>query len=202
MRHVAQVRRFCYCCSRTEFECISHIIYKLRCSPNSRSLIGWHSNYKPNQVGDTAGAIQHYELAGTHCVEVPRMLFERGRVEDLEEYITQVLPGHFAVWFMFGQGPRFTNRVRLGFRFQGYRTGLGPSFIQAYPQSSSSRGKILRDPEEGRAWIHYNRYCFSLSTLAKSCFFIMPLANAGKQRATTEVVVSVPGVTGGVRESS
>lgn len=43
-----------------------------------------------NQVGDTAGAIQHYELAGTHCVEVPRMLFERGRVEDLEEYITQV----------------------------------------------------------------------------------------------------------------
>lgn len=43
-----------------------------------------------NQVGDTAGAIQHYELAGTHCVEVPRMLFERDRVEDLEEYITQV----------------------------------------------------------------------------------------------------------------
>lgn len=42
------------------------------------------------QVGDTAGAIQHYELAGTHCVEVPRMLYERGRVEDLEEYITQV----------------------------------------------------------------------------------------------------------------
>lgn len=42
-----------------------------------------------NQVGDTAGAIQHFELAGTHCVEVPRMLFERDRVEDLEEYITQ-----------------------------------------------------------------------------------------------------------------
>ncbi|CAN0370045.1 unnamed protein product [Pylaiella littoralis] len=41
------------------------------------------------KVGDTASAIQHYELAGTHCVEVPRMLFERGRVEDLEEYITQ-----------------------------------------------------------------------------------------------------------------
>ncbi|CAM9220844.1 unnamed protein product, partial [Hapterophycus canaliculatus] len=40
-------------------------------------------------VGDTGGAIQHYELAGTHCTEVPRMLFERGRVEDLEEYITQ-----------------------------------------------------------------------------------------------------------------
>lgn len=36
------------------------------------------------------GAIRHYELAGTHCVEVPRMLFERDRVEDLEEYITQV----------------------------------------------------------------------------------------------------------------
>ena len=42
------------------------------------------------QVGDTAGAIQHYELADTHCVEVPRMLFERDRVEDLEDYITQV----------------------------------------------------------------------------------------------------------------
>ncbi|CAM9668740.1 unnamed protein product, partial [Ectocarpus sp. 12 AP-2014] len=41
------------------------------------------------KVGDTAGAIQHYELAGTRCVEVPRMLYERGRVEDLEEYITQ-----------------------------------------------------------------------------------------------------------------
>ncbi|CAM9303274.1 unnamed protein product, partial [Laminaria digitata] len=41
------------------------------------------------KVGDTAGAIQHYELAGTHCVEVPRMLFERDRVEDLEDYITQ-----------------------------------------------------------------------------------------------------------------
>ncbi|CAN0099903.1 unnamed protein product, partial [Scytosiphon promiscuus] len=40
-------------------------------------------------VGDTAGAIQHYELAGTHCTEVPRMLFERGRVDDLEDYITQ-----------------------------------------------------------------------------------------------------------------
>lgn len=45
------------------------------------------------QVGDTAGAIQHYEMAGTHCVEVPRMLFERDRVEDLEEYITQVAYG-------------------------------------------------------------------------------------------------------------
>ena len=42
------------------------------------------------QVGDTAGAIRHYEVAGTHCVEVPRMLFERDRVEDLEDYITQV----------------------------------------------------------------------------------------------------------------
>lgn len=52
-------------------------------------LVGTPDNI--NQVGDTAGAIQHYELAGTHCVEVPRMLFERGRVEDLEEYITQVL---------------------------------------------------------------------------------------------------------------
>lgn len=50
-------------------------------------------HHDQNQVGDTAGAIQHYELAGTHCVEVPRMLFERGRVEDLEEYITQV-PSH------------------------------------------------------------------------------------------------------------
>lgn len=50
----------------------------------------WYKHPVPNQVGDTAGAIQHYELAGTHCVEVPRMLFERGRVEDLEEYITQV----------------------------------------------------------------------------------------------------------------
>lgn len=47
-------------------------------------------HHDKHQVGDTAGAIQHYELAGTHCVEVPRMLFERGRVEDLEEYITQV----------------------------------------------------------------------------------------------------------------
>ena len=51
-----------------------------------------HPLFASNQVGDTAGAIQHYELAGTHCVEVPRMLFERGRVEDLEEYITQVSP--------------------------------------------------------------------------------------------------------------
>ncbi|CAM9512421.1 unnamed protein product, partial [Sphacelaria rigidula] len=42
------------------------------------------------KVGDTAGAIHHYEKAGTHCVEVPRMLFERDRVEDLEQYITQV----------------------------------------------------------------------------------------------------------------
>lgn len=46
--------------------------------------------FNGTQVGDTVGAIQHYELAGTHCVEVPRMLFERDRVEDLEEYITQV----------------------------------------------------------------------------------------------------------------
>lgn len=42
------------------------------------------------KVGDTVGAIQHYEQAGTHCAEVPRMLFERQRVDDLEDYISQV----------------------------------------------------------------------------------------------------------------
>ncbi|CAM9516830.1 unnamed protein product, partial [Phaeothamnion confervicola] len=40
------------------------------------------------KVGDTAGAIHHYERAGTHRVEVPRMLFEKNRVAALEDYVT------------------------------------------------------------------------------------------------------------------
>jgi intraflagellar transport protein 140 len=38
-------------------------------------------------IGDDAGAISHYEAAQAHRHEVPRMLFDRGRVEDLERYV-------------------------------------------------------------------------------------------------------------------
>ncbi|KAG5176880.1 putative intraflagellar transport protein 140 [Tribonema minus] len=38
-------------------------------------------------LGDTEGAIKHYEDADTHRTEVPRMLLERGRLGELEAYI-------------------------------------------------------------------------------------------------------------------
>jgi len=38
-------------------------------------------------VGDMKGAIKAYEASSTHRHEVPRMMFEANRLEDLEEYI-------------------------------------------------------------------------------------------------------------------
>ena len=38
-------------------------------------------------VGDTSDAILHYELAQTHVTEVPRMLFELDRMDELESYV-------------------------------------------------------------------------------------------------------------------
>ncbi len=35
-------------------------------------------------MGDVTGAIRNYEAAETHRTEVPRMLFDKGRLEDLE----------------------------------------------------------------------------------------------------------------------
>lgn len=38
-------------------------------------------------IGDVDAAIQHYENSDTARTEVPRMLFDLGRVEDLEDYV-------------------------------------------------------------------------------------------------------------------
>jgi len=38
-------------------------------------------------VGDTPGAIKHYELAEAHRYEVPRMLYDSQQLDDLEAYI-------------------------------------------------------------------------------------------------------------------
>ena len=38
-------------------------------------------------VGDTAGAIKHYELSDTHRYEVPRMLYDSQHLDELEAYI-------------------------------------------------------------------------------------------------------------------
>jgi intraflagellar transport protein 140 len=40
-------------------------------------------------IGDTAGAIRNFERADTYKTEVPRMLFDQTRIEDLEDYIMQ-----------------------------------------------------------------------------------------------------------------
>ena len=40
-------------------------------------------------IGDTRGAIRNFERADTYKTEVPRMLFDQGSMEDLEEYIFQ-----------------------------------------------------------------------------------------------------------------
>jgi intraflagellar transport protein 140 len=40
-------------------------------------------------IGDTAGAIRNFERADTYKTEVPRMLFDQQRMEDLEDYIMQ-----------------------------------------------------------------------------------------------------------------
>ena len=40
-------------------------------------------------IGDTAGAIRNFERADTYKAEVPRMLFDLQRMEDLEDYIMQ-----------------------------------------------------------------------------------------------------------------
>ena len=40
-------------------------------------------------IGDSAGAIRNFERADTYKTEVPRMLFDQGKMEDLEDYIFQ-----------------------------------------------------------------------------------------------------------------
>lgn len=40
-------------------------------------------------TGDTAGAIRNFERADTYKTEVPRMLFDQKRMDDLEDYIFQ-----------------------------------------------------------------------------------------------------------------
>ncbi|GMI07811.1 hypothetical protein TrVE_jg6403 [Triparma verrucosa] len=40
-------------------------------------------------IGDTAGAIRNFERADTYKTEVPRMLFDQQRIDDLEDYIFQ-----------------------------------------------------------------------------------------------------------------
>jgi len=39
------------------------------------------------QCGDVAAALHHFKEADTHRVEVPRLLFERKRLGDLEQYV-------------------------------------------------------------------------------------------------------------------
>ena len=40
-------------------------------------------------TGQTAAAIRNFERADTYKSEVPRMLFDQNRMEDLEDYIMQ-----------------------------------------------------------------------------------------------------------------
>ncbi|CAM9286859.1 unnamed protein product [Discosporangium mesarthrocarpum] len=51
------------------------------------------------KVGDLKGAIRHYELASTSNKEVPRMLFERNRFENLEDYISHASNPELLVWW-------------------------------------------------------------------------------------------------------
>jgi intraflagellar transport protein 140 len=56
------------------------------------------------RVGDAAGAIRHYESAGTHKTEVPRMLFDKGRLGDLEDYAsTTDDPSLFKWWAQYNE---------------------------------------------------------------------------------------------------
>lgn len=51
------------------------------------------------RVGDTAGAIKHFEAADTHAKEVPRMMFEKGRMADLETYIASSQDPELLGWW-------------------------------------------------------------------------------------------------------
>ena len=40
-------------------------------------------------LGELEDAMEHFEEAGTHVTEVPRMLFELDRMDDLEDYVNR-----------------------------------------------------------------------------------------------------------------
>lgn len=50
-------------------------------------------------LGNVEGAIQHYEISDTHRAEVPRMLYHRDRVEDLEDYVHRSEDKKLLVWW-------------------------------------------------------------------------------------------------------
>lgn len=50
-------------------------------------------------IGDYTTAIIQFELSQTHSVEVPRMLFDMGRIDELEEYIKRVRSDELLKWW-------------------------------------------------------------------------------------------------------
>ena len=55
------------------------------------------TQYK-EKTGDVTGALEHYTLSGTQYVEIPRLYWEAGQIDELEAYVKkQVRPKRHAV---------------------------------------------------------------------------------------------------------
>ncbi len=50
-------------------------------------------------LGEIDDAIEHYELANTHKTEVPRMLFNLDRIDDLEDYVNKTEDADMLKWW-------------------------------------------------------------------------------------------------------
>ena len=50
-------------------------------------------------LGEIDDAIEHYELANTHKTEVPRMLFNLDRIDDLEDYVNKTEDTDMLKWW-------------------------------------------------------------------------------------------------------
>lgn len=51
------------------------------------------------RLADFSSALKHYEAAGVAAVEVPRMYFEHGMLDKLQDYVTRSSSKELLVWW-------------------------------------------------------------------------------------------------------
>ena len=146
------------------------------------------------------------------------MLFERGRVEDLEEYITQVsLKPSYCRWAYFSSTSMAAHSVISLRLLQKELNRHAPVFARmttarmihqyARPQDRLVKlfkwGVLRTSPRQTRPKPRKqaaSTFCeLNLSLISSQILLLLPPFQ-GQQRAAAEVVVSVPGVPGRVRK--
>lgn len=120
--------------------------------------------------GKTDAAIEHYEKAGTHRVDVPRMLFDLGRTSKLREYVdSRREPELYKWWAQYCESNgKFDKALDY---YQHARDHLSIVRVLCFHGKMDAAAEVVHESGDGAAAYHLAKHCEEAGRTKDAVFF-------------------------------